>query len=210
MSSRWGRFVRGWLTASFAVFVAALSHVVAGGAAPGPVSLVLALAFSGMVCVVLAGKSLSLWRSSVSVGFSQVVLHALFGLVGGAASPILTSSGHHGPVTLSTGTMARADSMGMSLAGSSGVDVWMWAAHGVAAVLTIVAVHRGEKAFWLLVDLTASGLAGVLRWSGDLAPIFGRFVRVPLVAADAFVPSPFGVLRSCLTRRGPPAGRIAF
>ncbi len=214
MSSRWGRFVRGWLTASFAVFVAAFSHVAAGGAAPAPVSLALALAFSGMVCVALAGKSLSLWRSSVSVAFSQIVFHALFGLGGGASSPILTAHGHHGPVSISTvsGTVSGSalDAMGMPLAGSSGADAWMWAAHGVAAVLTILALHRGERAVRLLLDLTASGLAGVLRWSGDLVPVFIRALRSSPAAADAYVPSGFGFLRSSLSRRGPPIGRIAF
>lgn len=209
MSSRWGRFVRGWLTATCAVFVAAFSHVVAGGAAPGPVSIALALAFSGVVCFALAGKPLSLLRSSVSVAFSQIVLHVFFGLGSGAAAPILTSSGHHGPVSISPGIGATVDSMGMSAAASSGVDFWMWAAHGVAAFLTIAALHRGEKAVWFLVDLTASGLAGVLRWGDDLVPVV-RAVQGPVVAADACVPSPFEVLRSCLTRRGPPVGRSAF
>ncbi|TDW29847.1 hypothetical protein [Cryobacterium psychrophilum] len=210
MSSRWGRFVRGWITASFAVFVAAFSHVVAGGAAPAPVSISLALAFSGMVCVALAGKTLSLLRSSASVAVSQIALHALFGLGSGATSPILTGSGHHGPVSISPGTAAAVDSMGMSVAGTSGTDAWMWAAHGVAAVLTIVALHRGERAFWFLVDLAASGLAVVLRGTRDLVPVFVHAVPAPLVAADAFVPSPLAVLRSCLTRRGPPVIRIVF
>ncbi|TFC10377.1 hypothetical protein E3O19_15335 [Cryobacterium algoritolerans] len=62
------------------MFVAALSHVVAGGAAPRPVRIALALAFSGMVTVAWAGKALSLLRSSVSVAFSQIVLHVVFWL----------------------------------------------------------------------------------------------------------------------------------
>ena len=211
MASRWARFVRGWLTASFAVFVAAFSHVGAGGPAPGPVSLTLALAFSGMVCVVLAGKTLSLLRLSFSVAFSQIVLHLLFGLGGGGpASLILTGSGHHVPPAISPGTVSAVDSMGMSTAGAVGVDVWMWAAHGAAAVLTVLAFHRGEKAFWFLIDLAASGLAVVLHWDGHLVPVAARTVRAPDVAADAFVPSPFDLLRSTLTRRGPPATLIAY
>lgn len=192
------------------MFVAALSHVVAGGAAPRPVSIALALAFSGMVTVAWAGKALSLLRSSVSVAFSQIVLHVVFWLGSGAAAPILTSSGHHGLVSISPRIGATVDSMGMSAAASSGRDIWMWAAHGVAAVLTIAALHRGEKAVWFLVDLTASGLAGVLRWGGDLVPVVVRAVQGSVVAVDACVPSPFAVLRSCLTRRGPPVGRTAF
>jgi len=211
MSSRWGRFVRGWLTASFAVFVAALSHVVAGGAAPGPVSLALALAFSGMACVALAGKTLSVLRTTFSVAFSQIVFHVLFGLgAGGATSLVMTGSGHHAPVTMTPGAVAAVDSMGMAAAGAAGVDAWMWAAHGAAAVLTILALHQGEKAFWFLVDLAASGLAVVLRWGGDLVPVAVRVPRAPVVAADDFVPTPVDLLRSSLTRRGPPATRIAF
>ncbi|TFC10376.1 hypothetical protein E3O19_15330 [Cryobacterium algoritolerans] len=81
---------------------------------------------------------------------------------------------------------ATVDSMGMSAAASSGRDIWMWAAHGIAAVLTIAALHRGEKAVWFLVDLTASGLAGVLRWGGDLVPVVVRAVQGSVVAVDVY------------------------
>ncbi|MCU1481117.1 MAG: hypothetical protein JWQ19_1903 [Subtercola sp.] len=86
MSSRAARTLRGLTAAGVAVFVAALSHALGGGDAPGGIGVVLALAFSAVVCVALAGRTLSLVRLSLAVGFSQLAFHLLFSVGGGGAS----------------------------------------------------------------------------------------------------------------------------
>lgn len=62
MTTRWARFTRGWLGAVFSTFVAALSHTAGGGSGPGLLPVALCLAFAVIVCIGLAGRSLSLWR----------------------------------------------------------------------------------------------------------------------------------------------------
>ncbi|MFZ2964070.1 MAG: hypothetical protein WA006_05235, partial [Rhodoglobus sp.] len=83
MTTRWARFVRGWVTAGFAVFVAAFAHVAAGGHAPDWLAVAVSLAFAGILCVPLAGKTLSLTRLTISVAGAQAVFHTLFALSGG-------------------------------------------------------------------------------------------------------------------------------
>ena len=202
MASRWARFVRGWLTASVAIFVAALSHIAAGGSAPGPLSVGLALAFAGIASVLLAGKSLSLFRLSLSVGVSQLLLHALFGL-GGASSVTMTGSSHDHGAGLTVLTDAAAQPLVSAAAAIPGAS-WMWVAHTLAAIVTIAALHRGEKTFWALLEETANRLVAVLidraapvSIEADAAashPVFGR----------VFVPADLGVLLSSVLRRGPP------
>jgi hypothetical protein len=210
MASRWARFVRGWLTAAVAVFVAAFSHMAAGDTAPGAVGMSLALAFSGMVCVALAGKTLSVLRLSLSVGFSQIVFHLLFGLGGSSgASMQLAGSSHHGAGSVTLGSVASVGSMDMTSSGATNVGGWMWAAHGIAAVVTIVALRRGEKTFWALRDIAASGLTTVLRGCNDLTPVVLGAVKVAAAPVGWFVPANFSVLHSSLTRRGPPTIRPA-
>ena len=204
MTSRWARFGRGWLTASVAVFVAALSHVAAGGSAPGWLSVGLALAFAGIASVLLAGKSLSLLRLSLSVGVSQLLLHVLFGL-GGASSVTLTSTSHHGAVTV-------ADAAAPHLMHATGTlpGGWMWLAHALAAVVTIAALYRGEKTFWALLEETTNRLIAVLIERPVPAPVGAVSATVRPAFRRVFVPADLGVLLSSVLRRGPPLRALAL
>ncbi|TFC91110.1 hypothetical protein [Cryobacterium sp. TMT3-29-2] len=204
MTSRWARFGRGWLTASVAVFVAALSHLAAGGNAPGWLSVGLALAFAGIASVLLAGKSLSLPRLSVSVGVSQLLLHVLFGL-GGASGVTMTSASHHGAVTL-------ADGSASPLMHSAGVmpGGWMWIAHALAAVVTIAALRRGEKTFWALLEETTNRLIAVLIERLAPATIGAQAATGRPAFGRVFVPADLGVLLSSVLRRGPPLTPLAL
>ncbi|WP_104169841.1 hypothetical protein [Cryobacterium sp. M23] len=202
MTSRWARFGRGWLTASVAVFVAALSHIAGGGNAPGWLSVGLALAFAGIASVLLAGTSLSLLRLSLSVGVSQLLLHVLFGL-GGASSATMTSTSHHGAVTPADATPHLMHAVGALPGG------WMWVAHALAALVTIAALYRGEKTFWALLEETTIRLIAVLierlapaQIGTDAATVRPAFRRV-------FVPADLGVLLSSVLRRGPPLRALA-
>jgi uncharacterized membrane protein len=202
MTSRTARTVRGLLTAAFAVFVAAFSHVAAGGQTPGSVGVVLALAFASLASIALAGKTLSRARLTISVLFSQLVLHVLFG-VGAAGGAIVAgqSSHHGGMVTLETASTAATSGSGMSAAMHGG----MWLAHAFAALITIVALQYGEKAFWGLVEQARTRVVSVLI---SLQPVFPVAVSTavlrPVVTRNFLAADP-GVVLSSLLRRGPPA-----
>lgn len=200
MATRWARFVRGWLTASVAVLVAALSHTAAGGASPAPISLVLALAFSGMVCVALAGKKLSLPKLTVSVVLSQVLFHALFGL-GGASSARMTATGHHGSGAVVIGS---ADTASVVPAEGMHDMGWMWIAHALAAVITIIALRRGERAFWSLRDFAWLTLVAIVRTLGIIVTLPRQRAHVLAVLAHGFIATDRDILLPPMRHRGPP------
>ncbi|MGO4105327.1 hypothetical protein AB4Y63_15360 [Leifsonia sp. YAF41] len=213
MGTRWARFARGWIVALFSTFVAGLSHALAGGAVPSIVAVVLSLAFAGIVCIGLAGRTLSLARMAVSVLISQLIFHGLFsfGAPGGAltVSPASASAGtagngahEHGPIGVLVG-------LGSAPVGhAAGHDaVWMWVAHAVAALITIVALRHGESAFWGLFDTVRLGirslftaLAGAL--AGATLPAIPRSAAT---TARVFTPRDLALVFSRMRHRGPPA-----
>lgn len=216
MGTRWARFARGWIVALFSTFVAGLSHTLAGGSVPSIVAVVLSLAFAGIVCIGLAGRTLSLARMAVSVLISQLIFHSLFsfGAPGGAltVSPSAVSSGavssggvgahEHGPI----GVLADLGSAPVGHA--AGHDAaWMWVAHTIAALITIVALRHGETAFWGLfctvrlgIRSLFSALAGVL--VGATLP---GIPRSAATTARVFTPRDLSLVFSRMRHRGPPA-----
>jgi len=224
MTTRGARLVRGWLTASVAVFVAAFAHTAAGGSRPGALGTMLALVFSGLVCTFLAGHSVSLFRMSASVMVSQFLFHALFGMGGGAGVALTVVGGsHHGPVTvvpdphammgpIMMGSMGVSSS-GTGVAASGQMDAWMWVAHVGAALVTIIALRHGESAVRVLADLVgllASYLNAARHLHDDLVIVIrqGLGAGVPRNGTSAL--TDFGVLRSSVWRRGPPRALSSF
>lgn len=183
VGTRWARFARGWAAAGFATFVAAFSHVVAGGSAPTVFSVAVALVISAMIATLLAGRTVSLARLTVSIGLSQVLFHSLFS----SLSAPVAASHEHSPALFDVVSHDHAD---------------MWLAHTIAGIVTIVAFRYAEGAFWGLA--TTAGLF-ITRLVGVIIPIaLPRFARPePL---DFVVPSSIAIL-AALPRRGPP---VAF
>src|SRR5690554_826187 len=110
MTSRWARLIRGQFVAVLSTFVAAFSHGFADGAHPPAVAVVLALAFSSMVCAFLAtakpsSARLPRVRLAASVAVSQAIYHGLFSVFGPAGVPPgSVVSGHHGTVVFTSGS----------------------------------------------------------------------------------------------------------
>jgi hypothetical protein len=145
MSSRATRVVRGLSAAAIALFVAALSHVAAGGGAPGQAGTALAAAFAAIVCIALAGRRLSVTRLTIAVVTSQFVFHLLFGVGSGSGSGLsVTTSQHHGR-TVSTLVPDALAAAPVAPTGHLHDSPWMWLAHGVAAVITVALLARGEN-----------------------------------------------------------------
>ena len=69
--SRGARAARGAAVAVFATFVASLAHTIGGGALPGPVAVLVALAFSTPLAVLLAGARMRLLRTSAAALIAQ-------------------------------------------------------------------------------------------------------------------------------------------
>lgn len=197
MSTRSARVARGLIAAGFATFVAALFHVAGGGLPPSAVALTLSLVFSGLGCIVLAGKRSALWRSAASVALSQFLFHALFSL--SPSAHFAGAAGHLHPgshLTMVTDAAAATPMPAMSLSGS-----WMWLAHAAAALLTLVALRYGERVFVAASAFTAFSLRRLLTAVAvvDVPVARTRVETVPVVLPDRTV------VLGRLRHRGPPA-----
>ena len=200
MTTRWARFVRGWIAALVSVFIALCSHTLAGGNSPSAAGIALCMAFAAMICIALAGKSLSLPRLAISVCVSQFLFHGAFSLLGTARpeaqaqaqaqaqAPSMTAS-----MTMQQLHLHAADS-GMSM------PAWMWVAHCIAAAVTIVALRCGERAFWRLLELARPLMRSLFAWLAPLPALAPRFIPT----RSEWIPRQ-RITRATVSRRGPPA-----
>jgi len=195
MQSRPARLTRGLVAAVFSTVVAAGSHTLAGGDAPGTLAFAVTLAFAAVTCVILTGKRLSLPRLAFAVGLSQFAFHGLFSALGGFAAPVIARSHHD------MGTMS-----GLADASSHHTSALMWFAHGVAALLTVLALRFGESAFWSLRALAGRVIRKLVAFSPTALPAPGT--RTP-AAARLFAPRFFDLHSSALRYRGPPVSFVA-
>lgn len=198
--SRGRRLARGTTAASIATFAALVSHVAVGGAAPTLVGVAVPLVLSIAVCVLLAGRRLSLPRLAIAVAVSQSMFHVLF-VLGATRSTMPTTPGHDHSAML--GVMLAPSSVEpAALVGGA----MMWAGHAIAAVVTTAAIHRGERA----VTAGVAIIAGISAWfRRRLSFLFASFTRPRATervrgARDVAPTRPSVPLRIA-RRRGPPA-----
>jgi len=204
MTTRWARFARGWIVAAVSTFVAALSHTVGGGAVPGLLAVVVSLAFAGIVSIALSGRTLSTWRLTAAVLVSQLIFHGLFSL-GSAGGTLVTTdaasahANHAGSIAVSAlpaGTMSGTDH-----------GLMMTLAHVLAAVVTVIALRFGERAFWGLFSTAAVALTALVKVI-VLTPIPNIPRSIP--ALSTFLPPrDLLVLLSPMRHRGPPVRHFA-
>jgi len=192
-STRWLRVARGFVLAAASLFVASMSHVTAGGHAPGPLALTLASAFSLVACTAIVGRMLTLPRLILGVALSQLLLHFLFSLDGGVSGALM-SSGHHGVAVAQVSAPA------------SGLlpppDLGMWVSHAVAALITVALIRWGHLTVRAVRALAQPFVARVRRvLFTPVAPRTG--VSAPYAARDAVPPLSRPWTRA-LSRRGPP------
>ncbi|GAA3676113.1 hypothetical protein GCM10023081_13110 [Arthrobacter ginkgonis] len=207
MEHRSQRIMRGWLGALAATSLAAASHGLADGSLPSLPVLALILAISGAICTALAGRRLSLVRTSAGVLLSQGAYHLLFGLGAHqhtAAGRLTETVSHHGTETSIVWTAAAGTARmeGAGFFGGPVPDARMLAAHLAAALLTIAVLRKGGLAARATAEalLLATPVA-ILRWKP--APAVVRLAR-PATCQKPGLPD-LGVPLLALRHRGPPA-----
>jgi hypothetical protein len=200
--TRWMRVLCGSLGALFATFVAAFSHVLAGGAPPSTAAMMLSLALSIPLCVALVGPALSLWRTTTAVALSQAMFHGLFSGISSSGSVMMTEHAGH------DGTAVTILGAGGGVAPGASHAASMWLAHAAAAALTVVALRYAESAVLRLREATVLFL-GTLAALITAVPMLGA-PRTPRVGCTRTVlPRDLTLLFSALRHRGPPVPRAA-
>jgi len=165
--------------------IAAFSHTIAGGVAPSVFAIVVSLAVSISACVLLAGRTLSVVRLSLSVTITQALFHGVFGSL---SAPVALGHSH-------------AASASMNAAGTPAAHAHMWLAHSIAAVITIVVFRHAERAFWSLAT-TASLL--VRRVTAAVTAVSIATPRIVATGGAQHVALALGHVLSTLRYRGPP------
>lgn len=201
MTTRWARIARGTTAAVVSTFVAVFFHGIAGGPVPAATGLLVCVVFSALVCIALAGVTLSRIRLAISVVASQFLFHGLFIMFTGTGGAVGgTGGGHvHGAEALAAQLAA------LERGGASGyVHSDMWLSHALAAAVTFVALRYGERSFWALLELGRLMAKAIVRGMPQRTPPVGRGVSlVDLVRSER--PRTRKPLLSVLRHRGPPA-----
>lgn len=193
MTPRHVRALRGASAAALATLIAATAHTLSGGGAPPPLLLAVVALLAMPVTTALVGRRLALWRTSATVLASQALFHIAFAVAGATGSSPMPAAHAHHAMSVPLGDVVVA----------AAPDPLMMAGHAVAAVVTVIALHRGERM------LRALG-RGILRLFRPLLVVVPP-PRPRRVAALVVVR--LGAIRvvfSDVSRRGPPVVAAAL
>ncbi|MGX5697020.1 hypothetical protein ACWKWP_12540 [Agromyces soli] len=190
------QLARGAAAAAVAVFLAAFSHGVAAGEAPGWVGLVLSGLVALGVSVALLGRRGGPLRTVLAVGASQAVFHLLFSLGTGDPSVLeVSGSGHHQHVSVAASAMTASHGHG---------DTAMLLGHVAAGIATVLYLLAVEAAAWRALSRAVRGFVRSVTRIDAPAP-------VPVARAAAARPAVERArlrgraLLAQLRHRGPPA-----
>jgi len=194
------RVARGVIATSAAVFLAAVSHVLAGANAPHVFALLVSVLVVLPFSVALAGKRLSMPRLLAVVLASQALFHASFSFIGAgsvqsgqAAIVAATPHGAH-----AHGSNILLESVALTPLRAS---AFMLAFHALAAVVTVVMLRMGERAFVTLATFVTAALAALRERA--LAVQNGVWVLPQLFHGPQLQPISSQVVATT-PRRGPP------
>jgi hypothetical protein len=207
--NRAAQLARGSGTAAVALFLAAFSHGVAAGEAPGWIGLLLAGLVALGASVAFVGRRFTPLRTTLAVIVSQGAFHLLFGVGAGASAGSFVVGGHHQAVAFVAGGAVGSGAVGGAVVGGAAApvghlhaDTAMLIGHALAAAATIVYLLAIERAAWRAVTAAARRFA--LRLT---APVPQLALLPPVVRPVASMRAPR--LRSrlrftALGSRGPP------
>ena len=188
------QLARGATTAAIALFLAAFSHGVAAGEAPGLVGLVFAALVALAASVAFVGRRVTPIRVVLAVIVSQGAFHLLFGVGAGGGGLVVSGAGHHQLVTVVEGVAPVAH--------AAHAEIAMLVSHVLAAVLTIVYLLAAESVVWRSLAGSARRLVGRLTGATTLAPVVISELR-PAVDAALVLPRS-RLFDARLRSRGPP------
>ena len=173
-----------------------MSHAAGGAGLPPMLNVLVAFVLSVPVCVFLAGRALSWVRLATAVSISQLLFHALLSVPLEFSGAPVSAGGHHG---VSSSMLSSSVSMAGVMPDHAMADGSMWVAHVIAALITVMALGRGEQ--MVLAVATLLGLAGLvaLRSFVPLRP----FQVLRVFGAETVLALP-GRLFSVVRWRGPP------
>lgn len=199
--TRLSRLVRGWSLASIATFAGVISHVLAMGHVPPPALVAVCWALSGLVCVLVSGIRWSVFSTALSVICSQGILHWLFAQTGHGV--VMTQANGEPMVGHAAHMSHGSGSLTASVSGqSTDLSIGMVMMHLAAALLTYLAIRRGDAA---LAALSLAVRIGFER----VSPLLPK----PVAVVPAFRPLPVaGMVRVLVNKaypgpvalRGPP------
>ena len=193
------RAVRAIVASTTATLVALASHLAAGGAPPPLLLIVTVCALSWLPGMLLIGRRPSLIGQGATVLLAEAALHAVFALAAGPAGAALVPRASAAMAAMPGMAPPAADPL-MSMAVPTG---WMWVAHGIAGVLTVLAWNRGEHAFWALVRFGRRVRLAVLPDLHVAEPAPARRSQPAVWAPMCSAPHLHRVLEAS-PRRGPP------
>lgn len=209
--SRGARTARGAAIAAFATFVASLAHTVGGGQLPGPVAVLLALAFSTPLAMVLTGPKSRLLRTAAAALVAQAALHLLYA-AGGAWSAVpaggtMTEHAVHAASAVDLAAVAPASGAAVV---DHGHAAFMPFAHLVAAALTIAFLAAADRAIASIAAAFGTAVRGIRLLVAVLAglPVPVRPGLSSATVESDVSPGRETLLRSSLRHRGPPS--VAF
>ena len=191
---------RGAAAAFVSTFVALMSHLIAGGAMPGTLGVVVPLLLATSVSTVLALVPLPWVRLTTSVAVSQVLVHLLFVL--GAAGPQQVPAAGGGAHGHHAGTLAMA--VPDVVPHAAHVTGPMWASHAVATVVTVLVLRRGEAVLRQLREIARHLVRRSARVRVPGAPVRAHVPAAPLPDERVWRPAALISASTCLVRRGPP------
>lgn len=196
---RGARVMRAWLISASAVLLGSAGHTLAGGGAAHPMILALCTALGALAALGLLALLERITRSrqrAIYLGTAagaitvQTLLHGVFNLSHGSAQAAhrvaaLQGNHAHGHAHAPGTPLALEHGNGLSHAVAQHATGTMIGVHALAALLSLILLHRGERALaqalWALHCYLNTRLQSALRVP-VLAPlpvfprIYGRFV----------------------------------
>jgi hypothetical protein len=201
------RVRRGASAAAVSTLGALMAHVAAGGAMPGPLGVAFPLLLATLTCSLLAGVRMPWLRLGVSVAASQLLFHTLFVLgampPSSAGSSLTSSHGHLGHDVV----LAATSDADAHLGHASGS---MWLAHAAAALVTVLALRRGE-----IVLIRARQVLGRLASRHVVVrlpepPVLAHRPAAPIPDERAWTSGSRAMVSTPVARRGPPRALVSM
>lgn len=191
--NRLERVGRGIVATSFAIMIAALSHVIAGAETPSALAILVTIVVVLPLSIALAGVRLSFLRLGLIVLASQGLFHVSFAMIGVTGD--VAGASVHDAHSMGLVASSSADSL------STGYTVSMWIAHALAAAFTFAVLAFGERAAVSLLTIVVAALAALRAFSLTLSSTWPKLL-VPIAVDVHPIAHRFTRAHS---QRGPPA-----